>query len=59
VGAGVTVAGTSVGVGEARGVDVGKKGSGVAVAGWQAVKRMRHPIKRSFSITLITAGRIE
>jgi hypothetical protein len=47
VGSGVGVAGT--GVGEAGVVEVGKKeGAGVAVAGWQAVMRIRHPMRRSF-----------
>jgi len=37
------------GIGEGGSVDVGKsEGAGVAVAGWQAVMRMRYPIKRSF-----------
>jgi len=57
VGWGVNVTGTNVGVGEAGRVEVGKKeGAGVAVAGWQAVMRMRHPMRRSFFMALITAG---
>jgi len=49
VGCGVTVAGIGVG----GSVAVGKSAAtGVGVAGWQAVMRMRHP-KRSFFIALI------
>jgi len=52
VSSGVTVAGIGVG----GSVEVGKKEGaevGVAVAGWQAVMRMRHPRRRSFFIALI------
>jgi hypothetical protein len=57
VGWGVNV--TGIGVAEAGGVEVGKKeGAGVAVAGWQAVIRMRHPMRRSFFMALIAAGRM-
>jgi hypothetical protein len=49
VGSGVNVAG----MGEGGSVEVGKKeGSDVEVAGWQAVMRMRHPM-RSFFMALI------
>src|SRR5215510_2822215 len=51
VGPGVTVAG--IGDGVAGSVEVGKyEGAGIEVTGWQAVMRMRHPI-RSFFITPI------
>jgi len=54
VGAGVSVNGMDVGAS----VAVGKSGAtGVAVAGWQAVVRIKHPI-RSFFIVLITKCRI-
>src|SRR5512146_299453 len=52
-GAGVRVGsgGNVAGIGEGRGVEVGnREGAGVAVALWQAVRRMRHPIRRSFFI---------
>jgi len=45
VGAGVSVTGMGVGGSVAVGED---KSAGVAVAGWQAVMRMRHPIRRKF-----------
>jgi hypothetical protein len=55
VGSGVDVAG--IGVGEARRVDVGKREAvGARVADWQAVRRMKHPIRRIFFMALITAG---
>jgi hypothetical protein len=52
VGIGVLVTGTDVG----RGVLVGKReAEGVGVAGWQAVSRMRHPIRSNFFMALIAA----
>jgi hypothetical protein len=56
VGAGVSVTGTDVG----RGVFVGKReAEGVGVAGWQAVSRMRHPIRINFFMALIAASFIK
>src|ERR1043166_8481495 len=47
---------TVAGIGEGRGVDVGKsEGAGVGVAFWQAaVSRMRHPIRIFFIVLHIT-----
>ena len=54
LGAGVSVTGTDVGVGEAGIVPVGMgEATGVGIADWQAAsKRKRHPI-RSFFMALI------
>src|SRR5574341_1571432 len=53
VGAGVAVAG--IGVREAGSVPVGKSGTtGVEIAGWQAVMRMRHPMRSFFMALFIT-----
>jgi hypothetical protein len=52
VGSGVGEAG--IGVGEAGTVAVGGRvGSGVGVACWQAVIRMRHPMRRNFFMALL------
>lgn len=51
VGSGVTVKGIGVCVAGGVAVEEGK-GAGVGVAGWQAVMRMKHPI-RSFFMALI------
>ena len=50
VGAGVSVPVIGVGGNVAVGED---KSAGVGVAGWQAVMRMRHPIRRKFFMMLI------
>ena len=52
VGSGVTVKGIGVCVAGGVAVEDGK-GAGVEVAGWQAVMRMRHPIRRNFFMALI------
>ena len=52
VGAGAGVSVTGIGVGGSVAVGEGK-GAGIGVAGWQAVMRRRHPIKRNFFIVLI------
>ena len=52
VGSGVTVKGIDVCVAGGVAVEEGK-GAGVEVAGWQAVMRMKHPIRRSFFMALI------
>jgi hypothetical protein len=53
VGLGVGVSVTGIGVGGS--VAVGKSGAiGVGVEGWQAVMRMRHPIRSLFMTLFIT-----
>src|SRR5512134_2997010 len=51
VGSGVSVTGTNVGDGEAGRVG-NKEGAGVAVAGWQAVMKSRHPMSSVFMALL-------
>lgn len=57
VGWGVSVAGIAVwvAVGSGEGIDVGVD---ALAAGWQAVRKMRHTMRKSFFIALITECRI-